>query len=73
MAFAPDAGARLRRPACQALGDFVGHGRRHLWRELADEYASDAGSFHERHYNEFVLFLPYVQRFLYGEGQSVVR
>ncbi|HJW12781.1 MAG TPA: hypothetical protein VJ598_13380, partial [Albitalea sp.] len=26
--------------------------------------------FHERHYNEFVTFLPYVQRFLYGEGRA---
>ena len=26
--------------------------------------------FQERHYNEFVTFLPYVQRFLYGEGQA---
>jgi hypothetical protein len=40
------------------------------WREVVDEYAGDAGSFHERHYNEFVTFLPYVQRFLYGEGRS---
>ncbi len=40
------------------------------WREVVDEYAGDAGSFHERHYNEFVAFLPYVQRFLYGEGRS---
>ncbi len=40
------------------------------WREVVDEFAGDAGSFHERHYNEFVTFLPYVQRFLYGEGRS---
>ena len=39
------------------------------WREVVDEFAGDAGSFHERHYNEFVTFLPYVQRFLYGEGR----
>ena len=38
------------------------------WREHVDEY--HGGSFHERHYNEFVSFLPYVQRFLYGEGRS---
>ena len=38
------------------------------WREHIDEY--HGGSFHERHYNEFVTFLPYVQRFLYGEGRS---
>ena len=40
------------------------------WREVVDEFAGEAGSFHERHYNEFVTFLPYVQRFLYGEGRS---
>ena len=40
------------------------------WREVVDEYAGDSGRFRERHYNEFVTFLPYVQRFLYGEGRS---
>jgi hypothetical protein len=38
------------------------------WRELADEFCGDPEQFHERHYSEFVTFLPYVQRFLYGEG-----
>ncbi len=38
------------------------------WRELADEFCGDPGEFQERHYSEFVTFLPYVQRFLYGEG-----
>ena len=39
------------------------------WQELADEaqYTGDREQFHERHYNEFVTFLPYVQRFLYGD------
>lgn len=40
------------------------------WREVVDEYSAGSGRFHERHYNEFVSFLPYVQRFLYGEGLS---
>ena len=40
------------------------------WREVVDEYSGGSGRFHERHYNEFVSFLPYVQRFLYGEGRS---
>jgi hypothetical protein len=40
------------------------------WREVVDEYAGESGRFQERHYNEFVTFLPYVQRFLYGEGRS---
>jgi len=40
------------------------------WREVVDEYTGDKAAFHERHYNEFVSFLPYVQRFLYGDGRS---
>lgn len=40
------------------------------WHEVVDEYTGDREGFHERHYNEFVTFLPYVQRFLYGEGRS---
>ena len=39
-------------------------------RELVDEYTGDSGRFQERHYNEFVTFLPYVQRFPYGEGRK---
>lgn len=37
------------------------------WREVADEFTGDPAGFQERHYSEFVTFLPYVQRFLYGE------
>ncbi len=37
---------------------------------MVDEYTGESEGFHERHYNEFVTFLPYVQRFLYGEGRS---
>ena len=40
------------------------------WREQVDEYTGDRNQFHERHYNEFVTFLPFVQQFLYGEGRS---
>jgi hypothetical protein len=40
------------------------------WREVIDEYTGERADFHERHYHEFVAFLPYVQRFLYGEGRS---
>ena len=39
-----------------------------VWKEVADEFTTDATQFSERHYREFVTFLPYVQRFLYGEG-----
>jgi hypothetical protein len=35
------------------------------WREVVETFA-DPAEFHERHYKEFVTFLPYVQRFLYG-------
>ncbi|KQP17810.1 hypothetical protein [Pseudorhodoferax sp. Leaf267] len=45
-------------------------GERSPWQEVVDEYTGDIGKFHERHYNEFVTFLPYVQRFLYGEGRD---
>jgi hypothetical protein len=39
------------------------------WREVSS--ARDAGeSFQERYYTEFVSFLPYVQRFLFGVGQA---
>lgn len=40
------------------------------WREVVDEYTGELAGFHERHYQEFVTFLPYVQRFLYGEGSE---
>jgi hypothetical protein len=37
------------------------------WHEIDDEFG-DPGEFQARHYNEFVTFLPPVQRFLYGQG-----
>ena len=37
------------------------------WSEVADEITGDPKCFAERHYREFVAFLPYVQQFLYGE------
>lgn len=43
------------------------------WVPVVDEYTGDSASFHERHYQEFVTFLPFVQRFLYGEGQAAAR
>lgn len=42
----------------------------HPWRRIDDEFTEDPGRFQERHYREFVSFLPYVQRFLYGEGRA---
>jgi CorA-like Mg2+ transporter protein len=42
--------------------------REHAWRELQDEFGCNREDFKERHYSEFVTFLPYVRSFLYGEG-----
>ncbi|MBB4013370.1 hypothetical protein [Niveibacterium umoris] len=39
----------------------------HRWHRVADEFTEDPRDFQERHYKEFVSFLPYVQRFLYGD------
>jgi hypothetical protein len=63
----PRSDSAARRPPWQVLRDL---GDASPWREMVDEYTGDAAGFHERHYNEFVTFLPYVQRFLYGEGRS---
>ncbi len=62
----PVAGAATQQPwqLLRQLGDAS------PWREVVDEYTGDREGFHERHYNEFVTFLPYVQQFLYGEGRS---
>ena len=54
-------------PPWQQLRDM---GAASPWREVVDEYTGDHAAFHERHYSEFVTFLPYVQRFLYGEGRA---
>ncbi|MBX3607369.1 MAG: ABC transporter ATP-binding protein [Piscinibacter sp.] len=56
-----------RQPPWQLLRDL---GEASPWREVVDEYTGGSEAFHERHYNEFVTFLPYVQRFLYGEGRA---
>ena len=41
------------------------------WTMQEDEYTGDPQQFHERHYQEFVTFKPFVQRFLYGEGRGL--
>jgi hypothetical protein len=38
------------------------------WTEVVDEFCEDSRAFQERHYREFVTFLPYAQRFLYGSA-----
>ena len=60
-------GAGGHRSPWQVLRDL---GDASPWREVVDEYTDAKQTFHERHYNEFVTFLPYVQRFLYGDGRS---
>ena len=42
------------------------------WKVVDDEFTGDPKDFQERHYNEFVTFLPPVQRFLYGSSKSRV-
>src|SRR5439155_18741248 len=45
-------------------------GGEHPWSELRDEFSCDPEQFQDRHYSEFVTFLPYVRSFLYGEGKA---
>ena len=59
-----------RVPPWQVLRNMANQPGASPWREVVDEYSGDSGTFHERHYSEFVTFLPYVQRFLYGEGRA---
>jgi hypothetical protein len=40
------------------------------WSEFRDEFNCDPAQFQQRHYSEFVTFLPYVRSFLYGEGKT---
>ncbi|ALK09726.1 CorA family divalent cation transporter [Blastochloris viridis] len=41
-----------------------------VWTALTDEFPDDPAAVQERHYREFVTFLPHAQRFLYGERAS---
>lgn len=45
-------------------------GAHNSWRRLDNRFESGALEFEERHYKEFVTFLPYVQRFIYGESHG---
>jgi hypothetical protein len=62
--------SEARRAPWRVLREMEQQGGASPWREQHDEFTGDASHFHERHYNEFVAFLPYVQRFLYGEGRA---
>ena len=48
--------------------EFLEKDQDRVWKEVDDEFCADPDAFRERHYREFVTFLPYVQRLLYGEG-----
>ena len=62
--------ARVREPHISKYWELLDAlGEQCPWREVADEFG-DPEDFQERHYKEFVTFLPYVQRFLYGEGMG---
>lgn len=43
------------------------------WKLVEDEFGSRDQPLDERHYREFVSFLPHVQRFLYGDAPGPVR
>lgn len=45
-------------------------GEGNTWRKLRDRFQAGDLDFEERHYKEFVAFLPYVQRFIYGESHG---
>ncbi len=48
----------------------AGAGADNPWCKLGDRFEAESLPFEERHYKEFVTFLPYVQRFLYGESRG---
>lgn len=58
-------------PADQTYWDLLErHADNAGWQRFADEFGTAEHPFEERHYKEFVVFLPHVQRFLYGEAHS---
>ncbi|WP_148714889.1 hypothetical protein [Chitinolyticbacter meiyuanensis] len=64
----PMPGAGLMGQQWQAMQALARQGS--PWQPRPTEFHGDPAAFQERHYREFVTFLPYVQRFLYGEGGS---
>src|SRR5262245_18710027 len=44
-----------------------------IWRPVDDEFPTEPELFQERHYSEFVTFLPYVQRFCHGISVTPLR
>jgi hypothetical protein len=49
--------------------DLHAHAAHTPWRKMTDEFASENSHLSEARYQEFVTFLPFAQRFLYGEGK----
>lgn len=46
---------------------------KHSWKLVEDEFGNPNDPLEERHFREFVAFLPHVQRFLYGSAPGPVR
>jgi hypothetical protein len=59
-----------KRDSADALFERLGGGN---WELVDDEFGVEADAFQERHYREFVSFLPHVQRFLYGDAPGSLR
>ncbi len=65
---APPAGRGRESP--DVLFERLGGGN---WELVDDEFGVEGDAFQERHYREFVAFLPHVQRFLYGDAPGSLR
>ena len=59
-----------KRESADALFERLGGGN---WELVDDEFGVEGDAFQERHYREFVSFLPHVQRFLYGDAPGSLR
>jgi len=59
-----------RRESPDVLFERLGGGN---WELVDDEFGVEGDAFQERHYREFVAFLPHVQRFLYGDAPGSLR
>lgn len=59
-----------RRASADASFERLGGGS---WALVDDEFGIKGDAFQERHYREFVSFLPHVQRFPYGDAPGPVR
>jgi hypothetical protein len=64
------AGKGSRRETADALFERLAG---EAWTLVDDEFGIGGDDFQERHYREFVSFLPHVQRFLYGDAPGPVR